>query len=169
MPPSPVTGRRRVLLFIARPSGGILAAGGFPAPQVALLLVAVQHHPYLAVQRVIKKRQPLLDILMHRGFGDVEPQLVSRGFLVHLYAAGAGGMLFGLLQRQGIGRQPRRLRRLRARPRGGAPFPPTFGRRGCRPSPFLSFYPRQGTLPPLAPQSEICYNAMSFPQKGDFV
>ena len=126
--------------YAARPAGGIFAAGGFPAPQVALLLIAVQHHPYLPVQRVIKQRQPLLDILMHRGFGDVEllcglphggacfdditgelhrpilrqplhdemtsPQLVSRGFLVHLYAAGAGGMLFGLLQRQGIGRQP---------------------------------------------------------------
>jgi len=44
-------------------------------------------------------RQPLHDEM-------TSPQLVSRGFLVHLYAAGAGGMLFGLLQRQGIGRQP---------------------------------------------------------------
>ena len=53
------------LLFITRPAGGIFAAGGFPASQVALLLIAVQHHPYLPVQRVIKQRQPLLDILMY--------------------------------------------------------------------------------------------------------
>ena len=102
-------------------------------------------------------RQPLHDEM-------TSPQLVSRGFLVHLYAAGAGCMLFRAPAGGGNraaaraapppGGGPLRGRPLRRPPVGGAaarPFPRRKSAGTCR--------------PPLAPPFKICYTTISLPPK----
>ena len=50
----------------------VFSSGGHAAPDVPLLAVPVQKGPDLAVERGIAQGKPLAQILVHRGFGDLE-------------------------------------------------------------------------------------------------
>ena len=50
----------------------VFSPGGLTAPDMPLLLVCVQHLPYLQIKLPVTLGQPLLYILMYRGFGNAE-------------------------------------------------------------------------------------------------